>query len=114
MLDALGLDPALQQKRLADGFYEQRMVQDQIANLTGYRFLAGYTTDDEQYKALMNNGVTFAKQYGLRPGIALSADQVAQLTSDIVWLVEKDVILKDGTKAKALVPQVYVKARVGT
>ncbi|MFW1775337.1 hemagglutinin repeat-containing protein, partial [Acinetobacter seifertii] len=113
MLDALGLDPALQQKRLADGFYEQRMVQDQIANLTGYRFLAGYTTDDEQYKALMNNGVTFAKQYGLRPGIALSADQVAQLTSDIVWLVEKDVILKDGTKAKALVPQVYVKARVG-
>ncbi|PSE43720.1 hypothetical protein C7G91_06255 [Acinetobacter nosocomialis] len=113
MLDALGLDPALQQKRLADGFYEQRMVQDQIANLTGYRFLAGYTTDDEQYKALMNNGVTFAKQYGLRPGIALSADQVAQLTSDIVWLVEKDVILKDGTKAKALVPQVYVKARMG-
>ncbi|MCH2001571.1 hemagglutinin repeat-containing protein, partial [Acinetobacter seifertii] len=113
MLDALGLDPALQQKRLADGFYEQRMVQDQIANLTGYRFLAGYTTDDEQYKALMNNGVTFAKQYGLRPGIALSSDQVAQLTSDIVWLVEKDVILKDGTKAKALVPQVYVKARVG-
>ncbi|MFH3579221.1 hypothetical protein WAH98_19855, partial [Acinetobacter baumannii] len=30
MLDALGLDPALQQKRLGDGFYEQRMVQDQI------------------------------------------------------------------------------------
>ncbi|MEX7543006.1 hypothetical protein AB0862_018030, partial [Acinetobacter baumannii] len=53
MLDALGLDPALQQKRLGDGFYEQRMVQDQIANLTGYRFLEGYGSDEEQYKALM-------------------------------------------------------------
>jgi len=113
MLNALGLDPALQQKRLGDGFYEQRMVQDQIANLTGYRFLEGYASDEEQYKALMNNGVTFAKQYGLRPGIALSATQIAQLTSDIVWLVEKDVTLQDGTKTKALVPQVYVKARVG-
>ncbi|WP_439822762.1 hemagglutinin repeat-containing protein, partial [Acinetobacter baumannii] len=113
MLNALGLDPALQQKRLGDGFYEQRMVQDQITNLTGYRFLEGYASDEEQYKALMNNGVTFAKQYGLRPGIALSAAQIAQLTSDIVWLVEKDVTLQDGTKTKALVPQVYVKARVG-
>ncbi|WP_407503435.1 hemagglutinin repeat-containing protein [Acinetobacter baumannii] len=113
MLNALGLDPALQQKRLGDGFYEQRMVQDQIANLTGYRFLEGYASDEEQYKALMNNGVTFAKQYGLRPGIALSAAQIAQLTSDIVWLVEKDVTLQDGTKTKALIPQVYVKARVG-
>ncbi|EKP69023.1 filamentous hemagglutinin N-terminal domain-containing protein [Acinetobacter baumannii] len=113
MLNALGLDPALQQKRLGDGFYEQRMVQDQVANLTGYRFLEGYASDEEQYKALMNNGVTFAKQYGLRPGIALSAAQIAQLTSDIVWLVEKDVTLQDGTKTKALVPQIYVKARVG-
>ncbi|WP_434279040.1 hemagglutinin repeat-containing protein [Acinetobacter sp. CE-15] len=113
MLDALGLDPALQQKRLADGLYEQRLVQDQIANLTGYRFLEGYANDDEQYKALMNNGVSFAKLYGLRPGIALTAAQTAQLTSDIVWLVEQTVILPNGTKAQALVPQVYVKARVG-
>ncbi|WP_429773912.1 polymorphic toxin-type HINT domain-containing protein, partial [Acinetobacter bereziniae] len=113
MLDALGLDPALKQKRLADGLYEQRLVQDQIANLTGYRFLEGYSNDDEQYKALMNNGVSFAKLYGLRPGIALTAAQTAQLTSDIVWLVEQTVILPNGTKAQALVPQVYVKARVG-
>ncbi|MEB3755121.1 hemagglutinin repeat-containing protein, partial [Acinetobacter sp. MD2(2019)] len=113
MLDALGLDPALQQKRLGDGFYEQRLVQDQIANLTGYRFLTGYASDDEQYKALMNNGVTFAKLYGLRPGIALSAAQAAQLTTDIVWLVEQTVTLPNGTTTKALVPRVYVKARAG-
>ena len=113
MLNALGLDPALQQKRLGDGFYEQRMVQDQIANLTGYRFLEGYGSDEEQYKALMNNGITYAKQYGLRAGIALTPAQIAQLTSDIVWLVEKDIILPDGTRTKALAPHVYVKARIG-
>lgn len=89
------------------------MVQDQIANLTGYRFLEGYGSDEEQYKALMNNGITYAKQYGLRPGIALTPAQIAQLTSDIVWLVEKDVTLPDGTQTKALAPQVYVKARAG-
>ncbi|MEI1722104.1 hemagglutinin repeat-containing protein [Acinetobacter baumannii] len=113
MLNALGLDPALQQKRLGDGYYEQRMVQDQVAQLTGYRFLQGYGSDEEQYKALMNNGLSYAKQYNLRPGIALTPEQMAQLSSDMVWLVEKETTLPDGTKTKALVPQVYVKARVG-
>ncbi|WP_353167006.1 hemagglutinin repeat-containing protein [Acinetobacter sp.] len=113
MLDALGLDPANQQKRLGDGFYEQRLIQDQIAQLTGRRFLSGYGRDDEQYKALMNNGLTFAKSYNLRPGIALTAAQIAQLTSDIVWLEERTIKLADGTTTTALVPQVYVRARVG-
>jgi len=113
MLDALGLDPAMQQKRMGDGFYEQRLVQDQVAQLTGFRFLEGYGSDEEQYKALMNNGLSFAKQYGLRVGIALSEAQIAQLTSDIVWLEEKTVKLANGSTAKTLVPQVYVKARVG-
>ena len=113
MLSALGLDPANQQKRLGDGFYEQRLVQDQIAQLTGHRFLSGYGSDEEQYKALMNNGLTFAKSYNLRPGIALTAAQIAQLTSDIVWLEEKTITLADGTSSKVLVPQVYVRARPG-
>lgn len=113
MLSALGLDPSMQQKRLGDGYYEQRMVQDQVAQLTGFRFLEGYGSDEEQYKALMNNGLSFAQAYGLRPGIALTAAQIAQLTSDIVWLEEKEVTLPNGSKQKALVPQVYVKARVG-
>ena len=113
MLSALGLDPAMQQKRLGDGFYEQKLVQDQIAQLTGRRFLLGYGNDEEQYKALMNNGLSFAQQYNLIPGVALTAAQVAQLTSDIVWLEEKTITLADGTTTKALVPQVYVRARAG-
>ncbi len=41
---------------------------------------------------------TFAKAHQLRPGIALSPAQVAQLTSDMVWLVAQTVTLpgKDG------------------
>ena len=61
----------------------------------------------------MNNGLTFAKSYNLRPGIALTAAQIAQLTSDIVWLEEKTITLADGTSSKVLVPQVYVRARPG-
>src|SRR5690606_21622391 len=113
MLDAMNIDPATKQKRLGDGYYEQRLIQDQIAQLTGQRFLQGYGNDEEQYKSLMNNALSFAKLYNLRPGIALTAAQIAQLTTDIVWLEEKTVKLADGTTTKALVPQVYVKARAG-
>ena len=44
---------------------------------------------------------------------ALSAAQMAQLTNDIVWLVEKDITLPNGTTTKALVPQLYVHVQGG-
>lgn len=113
LLTALGSDPATVQKRLGDGFYEQRLIREQVAQLTGYRYLDGYQSDEAQYVALMNAGVTFAQQYQLTPGIALSAAQMAQLTSDIVWLVEQTVMLADGSTQKVLVPQVYVRVKPG-
>ncbi|HEX2570906.1 MAG TPA: filamentous hemagglutinin, partial [Polyangia bacterium] len=113
LLGQLGLDPARVQKRLGDGFYEQRLVREQVAQLTGHRFLEGHASDDEQYLALMNAGVTFARAFQLRPGIALTAEQMARLTSDIVWLVEQSVTLPDGTTTQALVPQVYARLRPG-
>ena len=113
LLNNLGQDPNHTLKRLGDGFYEQKLIREQVAQLTGYRFLDGFGNDDDQYIALMNAGVTFAKQYGLRPGIGLSASQMAQLTSDIVWLVEQAVTLPDGSTQQALVPQVYVRVRPG-
>lgn len=113
MLKALNLDPANVHKRLGDAYYEQKLIREQIAQLTGRRYLDGQTSDDDQYKALMNAGVTFANQYNLRLGIALTPEQIARLTSDIVWLVEQTVTLPDGTKTTALVPQVYVRTRPG-
>jgi filamentous hemagglutinin len=113
MLATLSLDPTVTQKRLGDGFYEQRLINEQIAQLTGQRFLGNYTNEEVQYKALMDAGITYAQTYSLRPGIALTAVQMAQLTSDIVWLVEQEVTLADGSKTRALVPQVYVHVKDG-
>jgi filamentous hemagglutinin len=118
MLTQMGYDPASQTKRLGDGFYEQKLMREQIAELTGRRFLEDYTNDEEQYKALMTAGIQFGQQYGLRVGVALTAEQMALLTTDIVWLVEKEVTLpgidgKPGTKAKVLVPQVYALVKPG-
>ncbi|MDR6891032.1 MULTISPECIES: DUF637 domain-containing protein, partial [Variovorax] len=113
LLNSLGQDPNSILKRLGDGFYEQKLIREQVAQLTGYRYLDGFNNDEDQYTALMNAGVTFAKEYGLRPGVGLSAAQMAQLTSDIVWLVEQTVTLPDGSTQKVLVPQVYVRVRPG-
>lgn len=113
MLSQLSYDPATTTKRLGDGFYEQKLIREQVSELTGKRFLTGYASDEAQYQALMQNGVTYAQQYQLTPGIALSAAQIALLTSDIVWLVEKTVTLADGTTTTVLAPQLYVMPRAG-
>ncbi len=109
MLQQLSFDPAISQKRLGDGFYEQRLVREQVAQLTGRRFLDGHASDEAQYQALMTSALTQVNALQLIPGVALSGEQLAQLTSDIVWLVEQTVTLPDGTITQALVPQVYVR-----
>ncbi|MCS5515074.1 S-layer family protein [Pseudomonas qingdaonensis] len=88
MLQQLHLDPGQTLQRLGDGFYEQKLIREQVAQLTGRRFIDGYANDEEQYRALLDNAVTVANTWQLVPGVALSAEQMAQLTSDIVWLVE--------------------------
>ncbi|WP_211462623.1 two-partner secretion domain-containing protein, partial [Collimonas silvisoli] len=108
LLGRLSLDPQKVQKRLGDGFYEQKLINDQIAQLTGKRFLDGYASNEAQYKALMEAGVASAAQFQLTPGIALSAAQVAALTFDMVWLVEQEVTLPDGSRTKVLAPVVYL------
>lgn len=105
MLGQLGLDPQKIQKRPGDGLYEERLMRDQVTQLTGRTFLAGYTDNLAQYTALMNNGVAYAKAFGLEPGIALSPAQMQQLTTDMVWLVSQDVTLPDGSHQTVLVPQ---------
>lgn len=113
MLGRLNLDPAATQQRLGDGFYEQKLIREQIAQLTGRRFLDGYASDEEQYRGMIDSAVTLAGQWKLIPGVALTAEQMAQLTSDIVWLVSRDVTLASGEVRQVLVPQVYVRVREG-
>jgi filamentous hemagglutinin len=107
MLQQLNFDPAKTMKRLGDGFYEQKIVREQVTDLTGRYMLNGYSSAEEQYKALMTNGAAYAKQFNLQVGVALTTEQMAQMTSNMVWMVEKEV---DGQKV--LVPEVYL-ARSG-
>ncbi|RBB06764.1 hemagglutinin repeat-containing protein, partial [Xanthomonas oryzae] len=112
-LRQLGYNADTMQQRLGDGFYEQKLIREQIGQLTGRRFLEGYSSDEAQYQALLDAGATVGKAWGLRPGVALTAAQMAQLTSDIVWLVAQTVTLPDGRTTTALVPQVYLRLHPG-
>lgn len=103
MLERLAYDPEHVQKRLGDGFYEQKLVLDEITQTTGRRFLDNYASAEDQYRALMDAGVTYAKEFNLAVGVGLTAEQMAQLTSDMVWLVEKEV-----RSQKVLAPVVYL------
>ncbi|EOO9385868.1 hemagglutinin repeat-containing protein [Escherichia coli] len=100
-------------KRLGDGFYEQRLIREQVVALTGQRYLDGYSNDEEQFKALMDAGIAFGKQYNLKPGVALTAEQMALLTGDIVWLVNTTVTLPDGSTQTVQAPQVYARVKPG-
>lgn len=110
MMAALGRNPGSVQKRLGDGFYEQQLVQRQIVEATGQRFIGDYTDNQTQYQALMANGVKAAERFQMNVGTALTDAQMAALTDDIVWLVNKEVTLADGTQQAVLVPQVYMRA----
>lgn len=92
-------------KRLGDAFYEQRLVLDQIASLTGRRFLTDSGDAMAEYRALMDSGVAAAERFELSVGVALTPEQMGQLTDDLVWLVKQNV---DGHEV--LVPVVYLSA----
>ena len=111
MFHALRADPQNMLKRLGDGFYEQRLINEQINQLTGRRFLEGYTSDYEQYKALMDNGLYYAKKWNLTPGVALTAAQMKELTSDLVWFEKRETQLPNGEKINVLAPKVYLSRR---
>ena len=96
-------------KRLGDGFYEQELIRNQVTQLTGMRYLNGYTNDEEEYKALMDAGIAYAKEYNLKPGISLAKEQMASLTSDMVWL-ETTTVTVNGKTYDVLYPHVYLKA----
>ncbi|WP_425479151.1 hemagglutinin repeat-containing protein [Pseudoxanthomonas composti] len=103
LLDKLGVDPEADMKRLGDGFYEQRLVLDQITDLTGRRYLGNYEDGVAQYRALLESGVAASNALQLSVGVGLSAAQVAALTEDIVWMVEHEY-----AGQKVLVPVVYL------
>ncbi|WP_273828685.1 two-partner secretion domain-containing protein [Pseudomonas sp. SBT1-2] len=103
LLAGLGYDPDISAKRLGDGFYEQRLVQQAITARTGQAFLAGQNSNEAQFKYLMNNAIASKDQLNLSVGVTLTSQQVAALTHDIVWLEEHEV-----NGEKVLVPVLYM------
>ena len=113
MQDAFALDHDNMHKRLGDGYYEQRLVREQVIALTGERYLGDHRDDETQFKALMDAGIAFGKAHQLVPGVALTAEQMGLLTKDMVWLINTRVQLADGSWQTVMVPQVYVRVQPG-
>ncbi len=108
MLGQLGYDPDQAQKRLGDGLYEQRLIRDAIVARTGQRYLTGLTSDEAMFRYLMNNAIASKDALNLGLGVSLSAQQVAALTHDIVWMEEQEVLGE-----KVLVPVLYLAQAEG-
>lgn len=103
LLGLLGYDADQAQKRLGDGLYEQRLIRDAVVARTGQRYIDGMTSDEALFKYLMDNAIAYKDSLNLSLGVALTAEQVAALTHDIVWLEEATV-----NGQKVLVPVVYL------
>ncbi|MFJ2285191.1 filamentous hemagglutinin N-terminal domain-containing protein [Pseudomonas iridis] len=103
LLGKLGYDPDQSAKRLGDGLYEQRLIQQAVTARTGQAFLDGQTSNEGMFKYLMNNAIASKDALNLSVGVGLTAQQVAALTHDIVWLEEHEV-----NGEKVLVPVVYL------
>ncbi|KEY41394.1 hemagglutinin repeat-containing protein [Pantoea agglomerans] len=106
LLERVGYDPSQVHKRLGDGFYEQRLVREQVLKLTGRPSVNGWDAM-AQYQELMNNGSKVAQDFHLVPGVALTPQQIAALQQDIVWLVSETVDTEDGPQT-VWVPKVYL------
>nr|WP_234016597.1 hemagglutinin repeat-containing protein [Pseudomonas palleroniana] len=103
MLSKLGFDPDQTQKRLGDGLYEQRLIQQAVIARTGQRFIDGQTSDASMFKYLMDNAIGSKQALNLAVGVSLTAEQVAALTHDIVWMENATV-----AGQQVLVPVLYL------
>ncbi|WP_218189083.1 filamentous hemagglutinin N-terminal domain-containing protein, partial [Pseudomonas sp. PA1(2017)] len=103
LLDQLNYDPDHAQKLLGDGLVEQRLIRDAVLARTGQRFLAGLSSDEAQFRYLMDNAIASQDALQLSVGVGLSAEQVAALTHDIVWMEEREV-----SGQKVLAPVLYL------
>ncbi len=105
MIDRLGLNPETVQKRLGDGNYEQSLIRDQLTSQVGNTIITPGEDEASQMQRLMDNGVNVAGALGLTYGTALTPEQAANLSTDMVWMVETEVMGQ-----KVLAPVVYLSA----
>ncbi|WP_350404406.1 hemagglutinin repeat-containing protein [Pseudomonas sp. W17] len=103
LLSNLGYNPDESAKRLGDGFYEQKLIQQAMVARTGQRFIDGQDSNEKLFKHLMDNALQSKQQLDLSVGVTLTGEQVAALTHDIVWLESHEV-----NGEQVLVPVLYL------
>ncbi|WP_427593407.1 DUF637 domain-containing protein [Pseudomonas aeruginosa] len=108
LLSGLGMNPDDSKKRLGDGLYEQRLIRDAVVARTGQRYIDGLSSDEALFRYLMENAIAYKDKLQLQLGVGLSAEQMAALTHDIVWLEEVEV-----NGEKVLAPVVYLAQAEG-
>ncbi|MCO2237982.1 filamentous hemagglutinin N-terminal domain-containing protein [Pseudomonas aeruginosa] len=108
LLSGLGMNPDDSKKRLGDGLYEQRLIRDAVVARTGQRYIDGLSSDEALFRYLMDNAISYKDKLQLQLGVGLSAEQMAALTHDIVWLEEVEV-----NGEKVLAPVVYLAQAEG-
>ncbi|MEG8232726.1 filamentous hemagglutinin N-terminal domain-containing protein [Pseudomonas orientalis] len=103
LLGKLGYNPDASWKRLGDGLYEQRLIREAVVARTGQRYINGLASDDALFRYLMDNAISYKDSLNLQLGVSLTAEQVAALTHDIVWMEEAEV-----NGEKVLTPVLYL------
>ena len=103
LLGKLGYNPDASWKRLGDGLYEQRLIREAVVARTGQRYINGLASDDALFRYLMDNAISYKDPLNLQLGVSLTAEQVAALTHDIVWMEEAEV-----NGQKVLTPVLYL------
>ena len=108
VLSRLKLDPMNIQKRLGDGYYEQQLVMQEIMRQTGKSRLQSGLSAEEQYRQLMDAGISVTKSQSIALGRGLTEAEQKNLKEDVVLLVSKAVVLPNGKTETVLIPTLYL------
>ena len=97
--------PERTMKRLGDAYVETRLIRDQVFELTGHRYLSGFTDMRAQMRSLYDHALGAQQRLDLSVGVALTSRQVSALTADIVWLERYTA-----RGQEVLVPRLYLSS----
>ncbi|WP_051686467.1 hemagglutinin repeat-containing protein [Vibrio pacinii] len=101
---SVGFNPESGITFLGDAFYDTRIITQAIFEHTGQRYLNNQIGSDlSQMQQLIDAAAVQKSSLNLQVGVALSQEQIAKLTNDIVWY---EPIFVDGKKV--LAPKLYL------
>lgn len=97
--------------RFGDGMVERRLIRQQVIDLTGRCFLPFFSDDNQQYKALMDAGIAFARLNNLTLGVPPTDEQMKKMQDlpfGMVWLEKERFTFPNGMVRDVMAPRLYV------